>query len=161
MLARMPILRAVITDADGRRVPLVPLERLGVESERRRRFDRARRHPAPRPDRADFMRGVGYGVLALPVLLAAALAPVYVAFQWPAPWWGRIVAMLPMTVLPAVVTIWLVRRVAGERIARLYVLAGYCASCGYDLEATAERPDGVRLCPECGAGWRIPIKDRP
>ena len=30
-----------------------------------------------------------------------------------------------------------------------------CASCGYALDAVQIQSDGCRVCPECGAAWRL------
>ena len=30
-----------------------------------------------------------------------------------------------------------------------------CPSCGYDMTGLVDDPDGYRVCPECGAAWRI------
>jgi hypothetical protein len=32
---------------------------------------------------------------------------------------------------------------------------GLCAACGYDLIGQEPEEDGCRVCPECGAAWRI------
>ena len=32
---------------------------------------------------------------------------------------------------------------------------GYCASCSYTLADSPIKPDGCRVCPECGAAWRL------
>jgi hypothetical protein len=31
-----------------------------------------------------------------------------------------------------------------------------CASCVYDLSTISPEPDGCRVCPECGAAWKLP-----
>jgi len=32
---------------------------------------------------------------------------------------------------------------------------GKCLACGYSLAEVGEHADGLRVCPECGAAWRI------
>jgi hypothetical protein len=57
-----------------------------------------------------------------------------------------------LTALAAVRTAWrereaMMRRGMGAR--------GLCAACGYDLSAHEPEEDGCRVCPECGAAWRL------
>ena len=56
--------------------------------------------------------------------------------------------------MPALGTVFLVRRIAARRIARVHLRAGYCGSCGYDLTALPDDAHGLRTCPECSAAWR-------
>jgi hypothetical protein len=158
----MSILQTTIVDDEGRRVPLVPHEvRLRLSGGRAQRLQAAA-HLASQPvTRREVFRGIGYGLLALPIMLAAGLAPAFLAFQVKPPWWGMALAVIPLGLLPAAVTVGLARRVAGHRIARVYLGAGYCASCGYDLESTEVESTGLggngrRRCPECGACWSGP-----
>ncbi len=153
----MPIGRTTILDDRGRRVPLVEHEwqlPFGEEALRSARLREASRVAPPRPTAGEIRRGVVLGAVALPLLLASALLPAYLAFGIRAPWWVTILAALPMGALPALATVFIARRAASRRIARVYIRAGYCASCGYDLEAIPEESDGLRVCPECGAAWR-------
>ena len=41
------------------------------------------------------------------------------------------------------------------RVARMYACAEFCGSCGFELRGLANDADGCRVCPECGAAWRI------
>ncbi len=41
------------------------------------------------------------------------------------------------------------------------IAIGCCPSCGYDLLKLPVEDDGCRVCPECGAAWRLPSDDRP
>lgn len=34
-----------------------------------------------------------------------------------------------------------------------------CPCCGYDLQTISAQKDGCRVCPECGAAWRITPTD--
>jgi hypothetical protein len=147
----------MISDDRGRRVPLVPhdiLMHLGTDPQRSARLRAAADLPRTPPTRAEIWRGVFYGVLALPVMLGVAILPAYFAFNLRLPWWGMCLGVLPMAVLPAMVTVFIARRTAGRRIARIYLHAGYCPSCGYDLQAAPQQSDGIRTCSECGAMWR-------
>lgn len=47
-------------------------------------------------------------------------------------------------------------RISAADIARQYVRAGLCPSCGYRLPDVPPEPDGCRVCPECGGAWRPP-----
>ena len=152
----MGVWRPTIVDASGRRVPLLPHdwgEAFRGDRERAARIHRASLGPSPKPRRAEWLRGIGFGLLALPVLLGAALLPAYLTFRLHLPWWGLALAVIPMGLLPAAVTVWLARRISAERIARLMLRAGYCPSCGFDLEHAT--PDALhrRVCPECAACW--------
>jgi hypothetical protein len=43
-----------------------------------------------------------------------------------------------------------------RRLARTKCLSrGICPSCGYALHAVPESAAGLRVCPECGAAWRL------
>lgn len=47
-------------------------------------------------------------------------------------------------------------RMASRNIARQYVRAGLCPSCGYRLPGVPPDPDSCRVCPECGGAWQPP-----
>lgn len=148
--------RTSIKDDRGRRVPLVAsamLEPPAEDESRRARLSRAGHAPPVRPSLREILRGLGYGLVAIPVLLLAALAPAYLAFRTPLPWWAQIAIASLIGVLPALVTAQIARRIAAKSIAEVYARAGFCASCGYDLEAIPE-VDRERRCPECGSYWR-------
>ena len=154
----MLIFDATIKDARGRRVPLVPYDaflHISGEEGRRKRIQRASLMPFDRPTRRDWLRGIGYGALALPVLLIAALAPAYLAFVVRPSAWTWVFAVIGLGLLPALVTLFLARKLGGRRIMRVYIKAGYCPSCGFDLEGTGDDESGLRVCPECGGAWRM------
>jgi len=148
----------MITDDRGLRVPLVAHEpgvALGSD-ERSARLRAASAEPRGRPTREEIIKGIFYGVVVLPVLVVASLAPAWLAFRTSLPTWAQIGIMSLTGVLPALVTVFVARRVGARRIARTYVKAGLCASCGYELRGTHPSEDGRHTCPECGAGWLIP-----
>lgn len=152
----MSILKPTILDATGRRVPLAPHDwgqAFGADRERAARLNRASLSPTPKPTRAEWLRGIGFGLFALPILLGAALLPAYFTFRLHLPWWGLALAVIPMGLFPAAVTVWMARRISAERIARLSLRAGYCPSCGFDLAHTQEDADRRRTCPECASTW--------
>lgn len=150
-----------IVDARGRRVPLVPASAHFNRSDASRidRFRAASRIPGEPPTRREVMRGILWGLVAAPMLLAAALMPAFLAFRTGLPPWAQLIAVVPMGALPALVTVVLTRRVAGHRIARTWRLAGYCPSCGHDLSGLHADHDGSTVCPECGAAWCLDARD--
>ena len=89
------------------------------------------------------------------MLLVAALAPAWMAFGLKWPWWGQILSAIPIGVIPSLVIIAVIRRVAGGYVARCYLYAAYCASCGFDLRGIEVQADGCHVCPECGAAWKL------
>lgn len=148
-----------ITDDRGRRVPLTPPELLlpGVgDADRRLRLLAATDRPRPAVTRREVRRGLAYGLMALPVFLAVGVAPVLLTSYVRPALWVRFLVMIPLGALPALLTLLIIRRVAPERIATTYLWANLCGSCGYDLAAVEPEADGCRVCPECGAAWRIP-----
>lgn len=152
------MLHASLLDDRGKRVHLVDYTesvRAGADPQRNARIKAVVSGKQPPPTAREIRQGVIYGLIALPVMLVAALAPAYIAFNTGLPWWGKVLAAVPMGLLPSMVTIALVRRIAAARIARGYTRAGYCAGCAYDLAATPAAADGCRVCPECGAAWAI------
>jgi hypothetical protein len=48
-----------------------------------------------------------------------------------------------------------VRFLRRGRTAAAVVRHGHCAACGYALLAVQPGADGCRVCPECGAAWRV------
>lgn len=150
------MLRATVRDSRGKVVPLVPHDwtLLKRDDERSRRLLRAADLPRELTTWGEIWRGIGYGSLMLPLLLAGALAPVYVTSLVKPPWLA-IPLVLPTAIIPAAVTIFVARRAAGRRIARMYACAEFCGSCGFELRGLADDTDGCRVCPECGAAWRV------
>ncbi len=45
--------------------------------------------------------------------------------------------------------------VRSSKVATALLRARLCASCGYELEGINIETDGCRVCPECGAAWRL------
>lgn len=158
-------LRPTVIDDRGRRWPLVTASDLiGVQAaarrdaERSRRYEAAARMPNEPVTAGEVARGIAWGLLALPLMLAAALAPSWLTFGASLPWWASILCAIPIGALPAIIVIALTRRVAAQRLARFTARAGYCGSCAFDLVHAQEDVDGCRVCPECGAAWRIPAE---
>ncbi len=65
-------------------------------------------------------------------------------------------------VIAFVATVWMFRRARVRRTrglanhhARLWVMQSLCGACGYSLTGLNNAPDGCRVCPECGAAWRV------
>jgi hypothetical protein len=152
----MPSLRTFITDDGGNRVPLMASESilsLGPDHERHARLRAVANRPRPPLTAAEIRRGIRYGLLLLPLAMASgAAAPFVTSLNLPA--WALILATLAMGGFPPIVFVILLRRWGRQRIARIYIDAGFCASCGYDLRGTEVQVDGLRMCPECGAAWR-------
>lgn len=150
--------RVTVVDDRGRRHPLASSDITpgGGDPERAERLRRASLGPREPVSRTEIVRGIRCGLLAIPVLIAAALVPAFVAFKTNLPWWGKILVPIPASVVATLLMIALVRRVAPRRIARDMVRAGYCASCGQDLTGLEPHEDGCTVCPECGAAWRVP-----
>jgi hypothetical protein len=46
-----------------------------------------------------------------------------------------------------------------KRFAGRLLRAGLCVCCDYHLAAVPPEPDGCRVCPECGAAWKLPDAD--
>ncbi len=151
-------LEATVLDARGREVPLVPHNvqlHLARDTEMGRRLRASSTLPKEKPTGSEIRRGIGYGILAIPLLLVGALAPASMAFSLKWPLWLMLLAAIPLSVIPALVTLFVARRAAGQRIARVYAHAGYCGSCAHDLHAIHAEADGCTVCPECGAAWRV------
>jgi Zn-finger nucleic acid-binding protein len=64
-------------------------------------------------------------------------------------------AAVPLGMIPAIVTVFVIRRAGAERIARVHVRAELCGSCGYELRGIAPEADGCTVCPECGGAWSV------
>jgi|GEM_PF-1976049 len=47
------------------------------------------------------------------------------------------------------------RREAKERLRVGYLRACQCPCCDYDLTGQVADADGCRVCPECGAAWKV------
>lgn len=42
-----------------------------------------------------------------------------------------------------------------RRAVRAVCLSGYCPKCGYCIQGLPVQSDGLTICPECGAAWRV------
>lgn len=145
-----------IVDGAGREVPLVPHFRMmefSRKSDRRRRLDSAREAISGRPSPQEWRRIIAYGLLQLPLFLVLALAPAIMTFKLGWPVWALAIAVIPLGMGPAVMTVWITRRVLRERIVRMMLLGSYCPSCGQDLSGLPPDDAGRRVCAECGAAW--------
>lgn len=120
------------------------------------------------PDRKGAVRRVAlrrhramYGVMALGICLAASIVAgaALVVMGMLAPGLHPLIGLLVLllTLIGASVGLgylqrWFFVRHFGGRL----LLAGLCACCDYDLKAVRPEPDGCRICPECGAAWKLP-----
>jgi hypothetical protein len=69
--------------------------------------------------------------------------------------WTRVGAILATFASIAAVCTWLGKRRAARRRADAALEAGFCGSCGYDLQGTHFSLESTRVtCPECGSMWR-------
>ncbi|MBX3388863.1 MAG: hypothetical protein KF691_05355 [Phycisphaeraceae bacterium] len=50
---------------------------------------------------------------------------------------------------------WMFRRWTIPQLARIKLLEGLCASCGYPIRKLPAASDGCTVCPECGAAWKL------
>jgi hypothetical protein len=66
----------------------------------------------------------------------------------------RVAAIVGLLCLLVGMCWWWASRTAGLRRSRLAVQAGFCGSCGYDLEGLKLQDNGHIICPECGSAWR-------
>lgn len=164
----------MITDSEGREVPLAPHLSMtgmtGMDSvtgmtgmtsttgsrERRRRLRAAGSDVSGPPTRQEWRRMIGYGLAHIPLLILLGIAPAVMTFKLHWPVWAVVLAVLPLGLAPAVLTVWIGRRVAKERIARMMLRAGYCPSCSHDLTGVTANDRARRVCPECGAAWAPP-----
>ncbi|MBM4113166.1 MAG: hypothetical protein FJ253_07295, partial [Phycisphaerae bacterium] len=121
----MEVMGATIVDARGRRVPLVrtlTIMSRGDPGRNERLAAASQGHRDP-PTRREIVRAVTWGLVMLPILLVAALLPSGLAFGTSLPWWAQILAAIPIGAVPVLGTLFLVRRIAGERLAKDWVRA--------------------------------------
>jgi hypothetical protein len=146
--------RPMITDARGRRVPLVRHEALvpGLsDPQRRERLRRAGWHGGPQ----DFGRRTPLFIVMLAATMVVfALGPMLLLMYLGGPRMQLLTAFLPALVSVAGSIFWM-RRLAPRAIVQVYLRGGLCASCGYDL-AGVQPEEQVTTCPECGAAWSLP-----
>ncbi len=72
-------------------------------------------------------------------------------------WWGTFayVVFVPAFATAAwVLVLPEIRRRRFGRISEIYLDAGRCAGCGYELKDLTPEGDGCVVCPECHAAWR-------
>jgi hypothetical protein len=50
-------------------------------------------------------------------------------------------------------------KIAPEILVLLTTHAGFCPGCLYDLTTTPRDEDGLNVCPECSAAWRIGVAE--
>lgn len=72
-------------------------------------------------------------------------------------WWGwiPIVFLSVMTCWQFVFAWFDVRKTRAVHIAEAVTSAGFCGSCGYEIKEISPAGDGCRVCPECGAAWKV------
>jgi hypothetical protein len=66
-------------------------------------------------------------------------------------------------------TMWPLYRPIGRRVRRSaaadlrmgYIDSGRCVSCGFSLDGLPVEADGMTVCPECGAAWKLKNWSRP
>lgn len=91
-----------------------------------------------------------YFSLAVPLFFGLIFVPFF--FDVPFNWWSFV------WVVPALMVYgWarVLRSAMACELARAYVLAGLCASCGYKLETQVVAEDDCCVCSECGAAWKV------
>ncbi len=159
----MRSLRPTIIDDRGKRVPLVNHDwraYLGGDAERMNRIKAAASVESWRPSAQELRRVAMFCLFMLPAILVGALAPAFITSRTWLPRWAQFLVILSTAVLPALISVFVVRRVLAQRIARSHVRAGLCASCGYDIRSIPGDAEGCRVCPECGAAWMAVPDDR-
>lgn len=127
----------------------------GIKRDKRERLSRAALEESIWPSRGELARALPYVVLCLPLFALAAFAPALMSFKLRLPLWAMMLAAVPLGMIPAIVTVFVIRRAGAERIARVHVRAELCGSCGYELRGIAPEADGCTVCPECGGAWRV------
>jgi hypothetical protein len=148
----------MITDDRGRRVPLLPHEtnaRLRRDPERGRRLNEAPDGPREPYTRREIGGFILSGVIGVPLFFGVVIGPSFWLMSPRFGLLGPVLACLPMVFILGAAPVLIARLVVGRRVAREYVRAGYCGSCGYDIQAAPIAADGCRVCPECGAAWRV------
>ncbi len=95
------------------------------------------------------------GLAVLPVTVLVAFLPVALMSSIRPPLWIFFRVTAAAGAVPALLTMSLLRRIGSKSLANRYRRATACASCGYDMETLPAELDGCRVCPECGAAWRL------
>ncbi|MFO0858430.1 MAG: hypothetical protein U0640_13875 [Phycisphaerales bacterium] len=158
------MLRATIKDDRGKTFPLAKTEFFipgltsNQDAERRDRLILAQNAMEGTVTKRELFEGIGLALLLSPIIIGTAQIPAMMSFKLKWPWWAMLLATIPQAAMPLILSIWFMRRVAGNRIVRLYKRAGFCPSCSYDLrtvDESTDSSDGCTVCPECGAAWRL------
>ncbi len=147
-----------VVDDRGKRVPLMRNDlrsRRAMDTKQRTRLDHAAREQLEVAlTRTELMRMAGFLVLVLSVPLMVSVVPPRLRSITRLPWWAAFTICFCVAIAMILALFRLAHRVAPGRIMRTYIRAGFCASCGYDLEGAVIEEDGCRRCSECGAAWR-------
>ncbi len=103
-----------------------------------------------------------YGVMALGIYLAATVVAGAAVFVVAALAPGvpllirRVLLFVAALAVGCIGVGYLQRRLFLKRFAGRLLRAGLCACCDYNLEGVLPESDGCRVCPECGAAWKLP-----
>jgi hypothetical protein len=68
--------------------------------------------------------------------------------------WKALLALAAVVLVGVAVIVMYVAHF-GREFARVRLNAGLCASCSYPIISESTGPDDCRVCPECGAAWRL------
>ncbi len=113
-----------------------------------------------RERRMDLSQPVSFDVIIPAGAVLALLVGVYAAgrsFNLP-PWQvGTLLALGGMPLAWLTFSLWI--RHARLRLRSVFVAGRHCASCGYNLANLPTSPDGLTICPECDAAWRLAQPD--
>jgi hypothetical protein len=154
----MFLLRPMIADDRGKPFPLVQQEFRspgGENAGRWRRLEEAKLAPQEPWTAKETRRWVLWGLLTGPAIIVMATAPALMTSVFHLPAWAIFGGSVLTGLMPMTIVLLITRNAGGRRIARQYVRAGYCGSCGYDIVGVDAGDDGCRICPECGAAWRV------
>lgn len=146
-----------ITDHRGRDVPFMSAESSPSLAERLSRPSAIDRKSLTRSIRrlAPIRERIAWGLLSTAVLLLWW----WFSFRM----WHSQTARIAATFAGFIAIGAILFRARVRRLRRRYrglivdavLQAGRCPSCRYDLRAIPEADDRCRICPECGAAWRI------
>lgn len=146
----------VYEDARGTFVPLLNPMRLGAESAAalqmsRRDIQRLRQESRPVSRRARIR--IAFLPGALLVYFSLQATSYAIDYRW---------SMFALAVIACGLSLFGVHGVLRFRhgcVPELFVAAMFrrrrCPACAYDLRGVPEDDDGITICPECGAAWRL------
>lgn len=149
----------MIRDARGQQCPVYRLDRFWLQAGRaadlpREQFEHIR---------AQLLEITNAGMGARPMKLWLLAGGYAVFFAWMfyvsrVPWvvlicWAVIIGCFVWSALTYNRRIPKAGRVL---IAAALIRENRCASCAYDLRSTPRGADGLTICPECGAAWKLP-----